>query len=100
MYVYLGKPDLAIIDYTNLLKVHPDDPDALIKRGDIYFKKGDNTKALADYNMAMKVEIDESPHIYEKRAKVLRKMGRNDQAMEDEKKALKLRRSAVAIPKI
>ncbi len=99
MYVFLGKDDLAIVDYTSLLKIHPDDPDAHIKRGDIYFKRGNAEKALKDYNLAMDVEIDESPFIYEKRAKVLRKLGKNDLAIKDEKKALQLRQGA-AIPKI
>ncbi len=57
-----------------MLKIHPDDPDAHIKMGDIYFHRGDNKKALDSYNMAMEVEVDESPFIYEKRARVLKKL--------------------------
>lgn len=99
MYEFLNKPDLALIDYTNCLKIHPDDPDAHIKRGDLYFKRGNFQKAIDDFNMAMDAEVDESPFIYEKRAKALRKLGKIDQAVKDEKKAEQLRQQA-AVPKI
>ncbi len=99
MYMFLKKPELALLDYTRLLKVHPDDPDAHLKRGDIYFSRGENAKALDDYNSAMENEVGEAPYIYEKRARVLRKLGKSDMAKQDEKKAQKLRESA-AVTKI
>jgi tetratricopeptide (TPR) repeat protein len=45
--------DNAIKDYTALLRLNPKDVDGLVARAQVYREKGDATRALADYNVAI-----------------------------------------------
>ncbi|HMO22011.1 MAG TPA: tetratricopeptide repeat protein, partial [Candidatus Melainabacteria bacterium] len=88
----------AIKDYDIIIQANSMDDDALLKRADVYFQKGDYGKALADYNEAIDL-YPQSAYAHSARSKVLRKLGKSDQADLDEKRALELKK-APAIKKI
>ena len=90
--------DEAIADYNIIIKANSMDDDALLKRADVYFAKGEFKKALADYSEAIDL-YPQSAYAYSARSKVLRKLGKSDQADLDEKRALELKK-APAIKKI
>ena len=58
-------------------------------RAEIYFEKGDYQNAAQDYTSAIRLKPEYQQH-YEKRAEVYRKIGKNDLADGDEKKASEL----------
>ncbi|NEQ68927.1 MAG: tetratricopeptide repeat protein [Symploca sp. SIO2D2] len=47
--------DRAIADYTQVLKIHPDDDCTYINRGNAYSDKGELEQAIADYTQALQI---------------------------------------------
>ncbi|MDR2731851.1 MAG: tetratricopeptide repeat protein [Fibromonadaceae bacterium] len=58
-YLHKGDFDLAINDYTAVLKIKPDNLEALSGRGDAYYYKGDFDLAIADYTEILRIEPDD-----------------------------------------
>ena len=56
----LGDYAGAIDDYTQVIRLKPDDADAYIKRGDTKRQLKDYAGAIEDYNQAIKTETQRS----------------------------------------
>jgi tetratricopeptide (TPR) repeat protein len=94
LYRQKGSTDLALADLDTALKLTPagsiSAPQLYKERGDIYLDKGDYEGAVSDYTEAIRLKPDDS-FFYEVRAKAYRKLGKNDLAAADERKAKELR---------
>jgi len=55
-YYEKGEYDEAIADYTQIIKLDPDDYEAYYNRSDAYYKKGEYDLAIADYANAKKLK--------------------------------------------
>ena len=87
-----GELDHAIADFTAALKLSWDkDPTAkvYVNRGLLYFRKGDDASALADYNQAVVVD-PQLASAYINRASILMKRGDDTSAISDLEQALRL----------
>ena len=51
-----GKFDAALADYSELIRLNPRDANQLVYRADIYEKKGDKARAIADYRRALEID--------------------------------------------
>ena len=51
-YFELGKPDLAMMDYTKAIQMRPEDPDLYYNRGLVHLAQGRATEAKADFKKA------------------------------------------------
>ena len=58
IYKSLKKPDFAIADFTQAIKLYPGYFKALIQRAEVYAAQGHITKALKDYEAALKIDPD------------------------------------------
>lgn len=56
--VYLDKPDSAMVYYQNVINYFPDDYRVFYRMGQCYEDLGENKKAMASYNMCLKVNPD------------------------------------------
>lgn len=78
----------AIADYSKIIDLDDDSEDAYQKRGDCQFALGQYKKALDDYNLALKHEVDPTAESYSARANAYEKLGKPDLAAKDRKAAL------------
>lgn len=84
----LRKPELAIIDYTQILKVNPKDDSAYERRAKLYLKMGKLSEALADTTRAIQNYPGAAPsRLYRFRADLYEKLGKADAASQDLLKA-------------
>jgi tetratricopeptide (TPR) repeat protein len=81
--------DKAIADYTEALKLTPNDGATLVLRGNSYDANGAPALAIADYTAAIKLNPDDSS-AYFNRATVYEDMGETDKAIADYTKALEI----------
>jgi tetratricopeptide (TPR) repeat protein len=81
--------DGAIGDYTQALKVDPQDPDYLNSRAQAYEAKNDLDKALADYNQSLKVN-PKSIYAYNNRGAAYQRKGDYARAAADYGEVTKL----------
>lgn len=51
----LQDPDGALEDYTQAINLHPDNPVFYLWRSQLYYESGDQCKAMADYNTAIRL---------------------------------------------
>lgn len=77
----------AIADYSKIIELDDDSEDAYQKRGDCQFALGQYTKALDDYNLALKHEVDPTAESYKARANAYEKLGKPELAAKDRKSA-------------
>jgi tetratricopeptide (TPR) repeat protein len=84
-----GDHDGAIADYTQMLKLKPDDVQGLYNRGLSYLAKEDYDSALADFGQAAKLQPDLARAIYN--------MGRAYEGKNDLKQALASYQKAAAL---
>jgi len=56
MLIKKGDNERAIADYTEVIRLNPNDAHAFNNRGFRYFKKGDNHRAIADYNETIRLD--------------------------------------------
>ena len=79
----------AIADYTQAIKLDPQDATAYNNRGLAYYNLGDNKGAIADYTQA--IAIDENyAHAYYNRGLASSSLGDNQGAIKDYEKAAEL----------
>ncbi|MFN6474427.1 MAG: tetratricopeptide repeat protein, partial [Nostoc sp. SerVER01] len=97
VYFYLGsshhhKSDYtqAIANYTQALKLKPDDVDAYNNRGVAYNNQGNHTQAIADYNQVLKLKPNYAD-AYNNRGVAYDNQGNHTQAIADYNQALKLK---------
>ena len=88
---YLTKPedahDAAIVFFSEVIKKHPENAVLINQRGNLYFQKGDTTRAIADYTHAMKLKPDDF-WAYVLRAQAYEKIGKREKAIADYKAAI------------
>ena len=90
VYANLGKYDLAIQDWSILIKRKPKAPSNYSCRGNVYDKQGKYDLAVKDFNMAVKLNPkDES--LYIKRGAFFFKLGKDDLAIKDFNAAITLK---------
>ena len=56
--------DLAIADYTEAIKLDPNDPDVYNNRGQAYDNKGEFDLAIADYTAAIRLDSEDARAYY------------------------------------
>ena len=81
--------DLAILDFSQIIKYVPRSVDALNNRGSAYFKSGKPDLAIQDYNAAIKVDPNDAD-LYYNRAVVHLSKGDKEKATADFQKAAKM----------
>jgi tetratricopeptide (TPR) repeat protein len=87
-----GEFDKAIRDFTEALRLDPDNVIALVNRGIAYAKKGDLSQAITDYSEATRLQPDfHSPYFY--RGIGHEKKGDWKNALNDYKEAIRLKPS-------
>lgn len=89
LYFYIRDYANAIADYSKIIELDDDSEDAYQKRGDCQFALGQYQKALDDYNLAIKHEIDPTAESYRARANAYDKLGKPELAAKDRNLALK-----------
>jgi len=83
-----GDNDRAIADYTQAIRLNPDNDLAYINRAEAYKSKGDWNRAIADYTEAVRIYPDENIYILRAEAYIVR--SNFTQARADVNKVLKL----------
>jgi len=78
-----------IVEYTETLRIKPDDYETLNLRGVKYFLKGDYDQAIEDFNASLKIKPDDQDVLYNRGGTYYRK-GNYDLAIEDLNAALKI----------
>jgi Tfp pilus assembly protein PilF len=88
-YHYNHDYEKAITDYTQALKLNPDDAEAYTNRGVVYADQGKYSEAIADYTQALKLNPDLA-EAYNNRGLVHGVQGKYREAIADYTQALKL----------
>ncbi|MCX7424347.1 MAG: tetratricopeptide repeat protein [Planctomycetia bacterium] len=84
-----GRHDAAIADYTESLRLNPEQPIVLTNRGWAFYANEDYDAALADFEEALGKDR-EFGSAYEGRGTTYREMGKYDQAIKDLTHAIRL----------
>ena len=77
-----GEVELAIEDYTEVIKLDPDFAQAYYQRGLAYAKKGEIKLAIADYTKAIEIKPDNADAYYSRGGAFLR-LGEREKAKSD-----------------
>ncbi|MBF0384820.1 MAG: tetratricopeptide repeat protein [Candidatus Omnitrophica bacterium] len=88
VYMYLGRNDLAIIDYTKAISLEPDSR-LYFGRGNVYFDKGDPFNALLDFNKAIELNPN-CGECFNNRGNVYFVKGEKDLALKDYSRDLEI----------
>jgi serine/threonine protein kinase/Flp pilus assembly protein TadD len=89
-YFFKKEYDMAIIEYTEAIRLKPDYADAYFSRGASYLFKGDYDHAIADYTEAIRLQPDFA-HAYYGRANAYSQKANYDQAIIDYTEAIRLK---------
>jgi len=90
-YTDLGQYQRAIADYTEAIRLKPDDADeAYYNRGFAYDKLGQYQRAIADYNKAIRLRPDYA-RAYSNRGSVYQELGQLQRAIKDYNQAIRLK---------
>ena len=87
--------DLAIMDYTQAIEMHPNYIEALSNRGEVYNRKGEYEKSVQDFEHVIHWEPD-NPHGYFNRGNVYHKIRNYENAIQDFTNAIDLKSDFVA----
>ncbi|HEY9711874.1 MAG TPA: tetratricopeptide repeat protein [Chroococcales cyanobacterium] len=82
-YERLGKEEKAIADYSELLKLNPDDDDTYNYRAKAYEKTRHYKEAIADYSKAISIYPEFSGSSYYGRGRCYEALGQKDRAKAD-----------------
>lgn len=82
VYAMLDQPELALADFTAVIKQDPSYSEYYFDRGNVYRKQGRDEEALADYERAIACSPP-YPEAYYNRAGVLSALGREQEALAD-----------------
>ena len=88
-YKRKGQWDRAIADYSEALRLQPDDAQVFNNRGNAYYYKGQLDRAIKDYDDAIRLEPDLAV-AFGNRGNVYRKNGQFDRAIADYSEAIRL----------
>ena len=89
VYHRKGEIERAITDYTKVIQLKPDDPDAYYSRAMAYSSKGEIERAITDYTKTIQLKPD-YVSAYNNRGVAYLKKGEINRAIEDYTTALKL----------
>jgi tetratricopeptide (TPR) repeat protein len=81
--------DLAIAEFTEAIRLNPNDADAYVGRGAAYYRKGDYDRAIADCTQAIRLDPDNAAACYN-RGLAYRDKGDNDRAIADFSQAIRI----------
>ena len=84
----LGKPERAIQDYNEAIRLDPEDANTFNKRGIAYFRLGQYERAIEDYDEAIQLAPRFAP--YYNRGMAYFNQGLYDRAIEDYDEAIRL----------
>ena len=62
MFAERGGYDMAVEEFTQAIKLDPDNAAAYYNRGDAYKNKGDNDRAIADFSQAVKLDPNDADY--------------------------------------
>jgi len=79
----------AIADYTQAIRLDPDNTKSYFERGNVYDRQGDYEKAIADFSQAIKLNPN-FPTIYTSRGISYSNKGDHDRAITDHTEAIRL----------
>ena len=84
--------DLAIADYSDYIKLIPNDPFGYLKRGVVYHAAGKHREAIGDYTRAIELDTDGSYRagLHYNRANAHRDAGESDKAIADYDEAIRV----------
>jgi tetratricopeptide (TPR) repeat protein len=89
VYAAMSKPDKAVADYTETIRLAPRLAIPYFFRGYVFERTGNSEKALADYDKAIDLDSDlAAAYVY--RGRHLGRLRRYDEAIEDLNSALRL----------
>ncbi len=86
-YKRIGQWDKAIADYSEAIRLKPDDAQIFNNRGNVHYYKGQWDRAIEDYDEAVRLQPDLA-EAFGNRGNVYRKNGQFDRAIEEYGKAL------------
>jgi tetratricopeptide (TPR) repeat protein len=81
--------DQAIAEYTEALRINPNNAAAYNNRGNAYYDKGDYDRAIADYNQAIRLDPN-FVFAYNNRGNAYDNKGDSDRAIADYNQAIRL----------
>jgi tetratricopeptide (TPR) repeat protein len=87
VYGRKGEYDLALQDFDQVVRLKPEDPDALFDRGLTYGKKGDYDREIEDYGHAISLNPDFA-EAFNNRGVVYNSKGEYDRAIQDDDRAV------------
>lgn len=90
MQLQLKNYDRAIIDFTRVITLKPNDEIGYYERGRAYMQSGDYDAALDDLKQAVRID-EKDPNAYAIRAIVNEKLGRHPEALADYDRAIELK---------
>jgi tetratricopeptide (TPR) repeat protein len=88
-FVNFGKPDFAIVDYTQAIAIDPNHARAYVQRAEVFLDRGEYDRAIADCNEAVRLKPEEFRG-YDLRGLLFEKTGERDKAIADYRRALSL----------
>src|SRR5262249_32850199 len=88
-YQALNQPEAALRDYTQLIRLNPDDPRAYTARAEIYRQRKQYAEAARDYTRLLALGANKAP-LYQKRAEAYRQLKQADKAIADYGELVKL----------
>jgi len=86
-YKRKGQWDRAIADYSEAIRLNPNDAQVLSNRGNAFYYKGQLDRAIEDYDDAIRLQPDLA-EAYGNRGNVYRKKGQIDRAIEEYDQAI------------
>ena len=87
---YKGQTDQAIRDYTEAIRLKPDDAKAFNNRGIVHGRKGQYDRAIADYDQAIRLKPDDAK-AFNNRGNAYNRKGQTDRAIADYDQAIRLK---------
>jgi tetratricopeptide (TPR) repeat protein len=88
-YAAKGDCDKAVADFTEAIRLEPQDAMAYYCRGNVYEKKGDHEKAIVDYTQAIRLD-PQFIGAYVNRANAYESVGEYQKAVADHKQAIRI----------
>ncbi len=89
-YDRIKKPDIAIQDYDESLRLNPRYASAYYNRGNIYRNKKDHSKAISDYDQALRFNPQHA-NAYNNRGNSHKDLGNLQQAISDYSSAVRIK---------
>jgi len=89
LVTHMGNPDLAIADFTEAIRLNPQDADPYNNRGMVWGTKGDYDRVIADYDEAIRLN-PQYANAYHNRGSAWENKGEYERAIADYDEAIRL----------